>query len=64
LSYEHSQIMPVGELHSPRGQHGLERLLDGLLGVLCELPDYVEVGCGCGSGAGDRGLGVGIILGV
>ncbi len=32
-----------------------------LLEVLCELPDYVDIGCGCGSGGGDRGLGVGII---
>jgi hypothetical protein len=33
LPYEHSQIMPVGELHPTCGQHGLERLLDSLLGV-------------------------------
>jgi hypothetical protein len=25
--------MPVGKLHPMRGQHGLERLLDSLLGV-------------------------------
>lgn len=33
LSYEYSQIMPVGELHPTRGQHCLERLLNSLLGV-------------------------------
>jgi hypothetical protein len=61
----HEELEIVGEREVGVGEHecDLHGLLDRLLCVLCELSDYVDIGCGCGSGGGDRGLGVGIILG-
>ncbi len=61
---EIAEVMDVREFDFLRRKDGLQRLLDSLLCMLCELPDYVEGGCGSGCGGGDRGLGVGIIVGV